>query len=396
MNGIIALAILLTSAVPSFDVQTLDGRTIAGSLAELTPDRLTIAAKEGDVSLDTQVVLTLSSKQKRKLLLPASGVVVELTDGSVIRGRQYLAGGSRAQIALADGKTVETPVSAVRTVQLERTSDALGGEWSRLIGMKVDADLLIVRAGENLDYHKGVLHDVTEDVVRFDLDGEILPVKRSKVVGFVYRHGAESPLPAAVCRIGDSFGSQWSVREFKLGRELRWTTPAGLSVAQPLDRVVQIDFSAGKLAYVSDLKPESIVWTPYFGVGSPLPAAQRLYAPRFDRGFQSSPLQLGGTVYSKGLALYCRTELVYRLPGRFGRFHAIAGIDDAVRPNGMARLVIRGDDRVLLDVVVSDSAPPRAIDLDVKNVRRLTIVADFAGSLAAGDRLLLCNARIVK
>ena len=62
-----------------------------------------------------------------------------------------------------------------------------GRGWSSL---KADSDLLVVRKDESLDYHKGVLHDVTEDAVRFDLDGEVLPVKRSKVYGFAYRHGA--------------------------------------------------------------------------------------------------------------------------------------------------------------------------------------------------------------
>ena len=77
-------------------------------------------------------------------------------------------------------------------------------------------------------------------------------------------------------------------------------------------------------------------------------------------------LQLGGVVYGKGLALYCRTELVYRLPGRFSRFQAVAGIDDAVRPNGKVRLVVRGDDKVLLEAVIPGSDAPRPIDLDVK------------------------------
>ena len=78
---------------------------------------------------------------------------------------------------------------------------------------------------------------------------------------------------------------------------------------------------------------------------------EQFYAPRFDRNFDGGPLQLGGTPYRKGLALHGRTELVYRLPDRFSRFRAVAGIDDAVRPGGKVRLVVRGDDKVLLDAV---------------------------------------------
>jgi hypothetical protein len=396
MNSIIYLATLVLSAAPSFEARTLDGRAVAGPLVELNADRLTIAAKEGNVSLDTRMVLTLSPRHKQQPPARARGMVVELTDGSLVRGRQYVAREGRARITLADGKTVELPVGGVRAVRFQRDYDALDAEWSRLVGRKADGDLLIVRAGENLDYHRGVVHEVTDDAVHFELDGEVLPIKRSKAVGIVYRHGAAAALPAAVCRIADSAGSQWFVRELKLAGELRWTTPAGLSVAQPLNDVVEIDFSAGKLAYLSDWKPATIVWTPYFGAGNPLPAAERFHAPRFDRGFESSLLRLGGAAYSKGLALHCRTELVYRLPERFSRFQAIVGIDDAVRPNGRARLLIRGDDKPLLEAVVLGSDVPRTINLDVSGVRRLTIVVDFAGGLGAGDRLLLCDARVIK
>ena len=56
--------------------------------------------------------------------------------------------------------------------------------------MNVDSDLLVVRKDETLDYHQGVLGDVTDDVVQFELDGEQLAVKRSKVFGLVYHHPA--------------------------------------------------------------------------------------------------------------------------------------------------------------------------------------------------------------
>ena len=82
---------------------------------------------------------------------------------------------------------------------------------------------------QSLDYHKGVIHDVTEEAVRFDLDGEMLPVKRSKVYGLVYRHGAEPELPAAVCRITDAVGFAMVGALAALADKLHWTTPAGLA-----------------------------------------------------------------------------------------------------------------------------------------------------------------------
>ncbi len=324
------------------------------------------------------------------------GVVVELTDGSIILGRQYLVRQSRAKITLSEGRVLETPADIVRTVQLQQPSGGSAAEWTRLVNMNVNSDLLVVRKDESLDYHQGVLHDVTGDVVRFEFDGEVLPVKRSKVYGFAYHHGAEAKRPPATCRITDVAGSQWMVRALSAAEKLQWTTPAGLSIAQAADQIVQIDFSGGKIVYLSDLKPEMARWTPYFSAGKPLAAVEQFYAPRDDRNFDGEPLHLAGTQYRKGLALHSRTEIIYRLSGPFSRFRAVAGIDDAVRPSGKARLVVRGDDKVLLDVAIAGTEAPRNVDLDLRGVRRLTIVVDFADNLSSGDYLLLCNARLSK
>ncbi len=433
MNSILLAIILTAAAPPPFTVQTLDGQTLVGPLVELTADRLGVDAADGRVSLETERVLSISAKQTPVPIRQVPGVVVELTDGSTILARQYVVQGTQAKITLSEGDVLAMPTSIVRTVQLQRESAALAAEWARLLNMKIDSDVLVVHKGESLDYHKGVLHDVTEDAVRFDLDGEVLPVKRSKVYGFAYRHGAEAELPPAVCRITDSAGSQWSVRSLSIlpspaGRgaggeggdgnrnqptnlpanrphpnplptgvgTFQWTTPAGLSVAQAADKIVQIDFSGGKIVYLSDLKPESVRWTPYFSAGKPPATVEQFYAPRFDRNFDAGPLQLGGTPYSKGLALHSRTEIVYRLPGQFSRFRAVVGIDDAVRPGGKTRLVIRGDGQELLNAAVAGSDAPRPVDLDLTGMRRLTIVVDFGDTLSAGGYLLLCNARLSK
>ena len=396
MNGIF-LALLLTSAAPSFEAATLDGHTVVGPIIELTPKRLTIATKKGRVLILTATLLTVSPEKKVKSAAGNPDVIVELADGSVIRARQYVAGGSRARITLAGGEVVEAPAGMVRTVLCgSPQTDALQSDWSRLTSMKADADLLIVRNGNGLDYHKGILHDVTEDAVRFDLDGKVLLAKRSKLLGFAYHHGAPAEMPPAICRITDAAGSLWPVRSLALADRLQWTTPAGLTVSQPCDNIARIDFSAGNVLYLSDLKPDSIAWTPYFSGREPLPAMKQFYAPRFDRGIDSPVLRLGNVDYRKGLALHSRTELVYRLPERFSRFLAVAGIADAVRPGGKVRLVVRGDDKVLFEAVFAGSDAPRPIDLDVTGVRRLTVLVDFDDGLSRGDHLLLCNARVSK
>jgi hypothetical protein len=392
--GTLLLAILLTAAGPEMQVQPLEGPAVAGTLVELSAERVTIETPGGRVSLETSKLMGISPKQKPEE--KKADALIELVDGSTLVAREYAALDRKARVTLADDEVLEIPTRDIATVRLQASTEALGKEWSRILGMKTDTDLLVVRKGDVLDYHKGVLGDVSDKVVNFTLDGDKIPVKRPKVFGMAYYHAGGRELPAAVCQLTDNTGSRWSVRTIEMADGLRLTTPAGISVKRPLERVSYLDFSGGKIIYLSDMKAESAKYTAYI---EPAPPAQaELWAPRQDHNLEGKPLQVAGKQYSKGLWLHSRTEMVYRLPGRFSRLKAVAGIDDAVRSEriGNVDLVIRGDDKVLLKVTITCEDPPKPLDLDLTGVRRLGILVDFGANTDVGDHLDLCDARIIK
>ncbi len=390
------LAVMLTATGPTFEVQTVDGRIVVGSIEALNTDQITILTSDGPVSLGTDKLMVLSPKQKPAAVNQDPCAWIDLIDGSSLVARDYLVAEGLARITLFNDQVLELSTTGIFSVRLKPHSEAVAAEWSRMLEMQIDNDLLVVRSDGMLDYHKGVLRDVTGKVVQFDLEGDILPVKRFKVHGLVYHQPPGGELPEAVCCIADVFGSRWSVNLLSLSDELQWTTPSGLTVTQPLASLARIDFSANKVLFLSDLEPQSITWTPHFGSDRDLPLLGRFFALREDTNLQSNPLRLDGQQYDKGLALHSRTKVVYRLPGRFRRFQAIVGIDDDVRPNGDVCLVIYGDDRVLLETTVTGTDPARSIDLELTGVRRLGILVDFGEKLDVADHLDLCNARIIK
>jgi hypothetical protein len=174
------------------------------------------------------------------------------------------------------------------------------------------------------------------------------------------------------------------------------TLLGGGTVTRPLDAVRRLDFSAGKLTYLSDLKPLSVQWTPFFDLGKQSPALAKFLGPRFDRGREDEVMRLDGKEYKKGISLTSRTEIVFKIPAQAKRFRALAGIDDGVANLGSVRLQITGDGRQLYSEKLTGKDPPAELDLDLAGVRRLAILVDFGDDLDVGDYLNLCEARIVK
>ncbi len=394
------LTFLLTAtllfAPAEVEVRTLDGRLIAGSLVELDAEHLTVKTVAGNEAVDIGGLMEVVTKDESAAPQTPPSVWLDLVDGSSLAGSAYTATGGKGKLVAA-GVEISVPVADIKAVRLQDHNEAMATDWQEIVDKETDSDLLVTRKGDSIDYHEGILRDVTDKVVNFDLDGDILPIKLSKVHGLVHHHPAGRKLSEAICTLTDRAGSRWIVSAIKLGgSELHWTTPAGLEVTRPLDAVERIDFSRGKIVHLGDMKAESALWTPYFGTKKKLASMESFYAPRNNRGLEPDGLRLGGKTYQKGLALHGHTKMVYRLPDGFRRLKATVGVDDRVRPHGNARLVISGDNRVLLETTVTGTDPPKQVDLDITGVRRLSILVDFGEDLGVADHLDLCEARIVK
>src|SRR5690606_33765143 len=111
----------------------------------------------------------------------------------------------------------------------------------------------------------------------------------------------------------------------------------------------RIDFSSGKLAYLGDLKPTAVRWTPRVALPEGATTIASYGLPRNNVSYSGSPLSLQWRddplpnrrdlrTYARGLALRSRTELTYRIPEGMTRFVATAGIDPASASQGHVAL----------------------------------------------------------
>jgi len=394
---IFVAACLLAGSPPAVELRAADGTSVVGGLVEMDSQRLVVQGPAGRSTWEIGKLTGVAVKGSKAGPPGSAPVLVELRDGSTLAAVSYVADKASAQLRLPDGQEVKLKGPDVKSVRFVKPTETSGGPWAKIAQEEAASDILVVKKGDSIDYHKGVIGAVTSDKVEFQLDDERLPVKREKVFGLIYRRPAGQEISEPIGSVVDADGSHWSIRSIALsGDRIKWTTPLGVQVSRPASSVSLLDFSRGKLVYLSDLKPESVQWMPYFSSGKEPATQLALFAPRTDRSFEGGPLQLGRKRYAKGLAIHSRTTMVYRLPERYRHFTAVIGIDDAVRPQGNVRLVIRGDDRVLWEMAVAGTDPPRPVDLDITGVRRLTILVDFGDDLDVGDYLDLCEARLVK
>lgn len=394
------LNVALVIGAPDFTVQTVDGQSAEGSLAQLDAQELVLESPKGPVKFALTQLAAVTRKAPALAGEAKPTVAVELLDQSLVMGMDFTVSGPKAQLTLASGTKLELPTRSIRSVRfgaVEQYDPKLTKQWTEIVESKAAGDVLVVRKNGALDYLEGVLGNIDADTCKFELDKESIPVKRPKIEGLVYFHPNPPELPEATGRLTLADGSSWSLSSTQLADgKLKIKTPIGIELDTDLNSVTRFDFSTGKVAYLSDLEPESVSFTPYIGFSDEASSLGEVYQYRRDSGFEQSPLKLDGKTYRKGLALQSRTVLVYKLPGKFRQFRAVTGIDDLTRETGDVHLEIKGDGKVLWQGEVAGSQPARELELEVAGIKRLEILVDYGGGLDIGDRLNLCEARVTK
>jgi hypothetical protein len=391
--------LLLTTTfadLPLVEVETLKGETHRGPLTALSSTAATVRVGETETKVPAEELLEVRwQAAPSTLTLPP--MVATLADGSRLSCTDYST--SRAQAKL-DGPygTLEIPVGQVAHVRFLAGTDAQTSSWLKYVERAERDDALVTQAKDgSIDRLTGVVGDVSAEV-QFLIDGEELKVKREKLHGIIYRQREAVRKPAStltVALLGGDFlnasSATWDGEKFEV------SLLAGASVTIPPDRLRSIDYSGGKVKYLSADAPRDITAISIWG-NVKVPEENLGNYFRRDRTRHSPTLSLDRKQYRRGLFFFPDTTVRYRIGGDYTRFKALAGIDDreASDDYGDAKLTIQGDTKVLLEASIKRGEAPIPIDLDVAGVRDLIISVTHGPELDTGDFVDLVDARVVK
>src|SRR5262249_51901069 len=163
--------------------RTLDGREVAGTVAELSGGKLVIKTSDQSVTLEPEQVLSLKPRAARPAAVPLP-VKVELVDGSRLSAGDFEGKDSQVTLTARDA-TLTGPAKAISIIHF-KAEGANKATWDdfrkRHAGKKFKGDVLVVTKGDGIDFFEGVLYDTGKDkdnnkIIKFELDGEMKEVR---------------------------------------------------------------------------------------------------------------------------------------------------------------------------------------------------------------------------
>jgi hypothetical protein len=409
--------LVVRNSVRAADVSAtrLDGTTATGKLQAWNEGLLVVSTPAGDERIFSDQLMSVRWLGHVETSQPDAGAAgtAELIDGTQIPMSSLQIAGKTAKLMLggtrdSNANSIEIPTAQLAAVRFQRLDAALMEQWDEIRKQNLASDLLVVlkRDGGSLDYVEGAVGDISVEKVDFKLDGEINRIDRAKVAGIIFYRTVRrvNAQPRMFLQGRSGLRVNIAKLQFTQPSMVALTTVGGATFNWPIDDLNVADFSAGKLVYLSDIEPAAQNWASLVqlptGYGEPR-RDRSAFGGMLTLGIKDSQTgaatsQAGPRSYNKGLALRSRTELVYRLPVGFHRFTATAGIDPAAGESGNVQLSIYADDYPLLETVVESDDGPQAIDVQIKDAKRLKILVDFGQNQDSGDWLNLCDAKIVK
>jgi hypothetical protein len=377
------LIILLCASVASAGEVTTFKKTVETEITAIAEKdgRLVLLHKGGEIDCrEVFSVVFADSVEDRTVRHQAE---VFLTSGDRLMGD--IVGGSEEEetvlLSTALMGNVSVTMRAVRAVFFPKnisTRYASYVEYVLAFDLK-EADRVFLPSGDGIS---GMLLSLgAEKLVVNDASLKTdFPVEYSKVSAIALFQDRKKKRPEGIwgrCYLADGCTVSGKVKKFASGVLTIETSVVGnLDIkAKNIERLVLL---GNGYEFLSDMKPVEIKETAYIQIPGKKPAF--FYSMKNDRTVVGGKtLTIRKKKFHKGLGMMAQTEAAYELGGAYATFSATIGLDDEGKLGlGLVDFIVKGDGKVLFKkekVTIKDAPIP--INVDIKNVKRLTLVAAF-------------------
>lgn len=362
------LAIAAAPAPVTVRLELTTGESISGDLLAVAADTISVTITGQPREFPTASVRRLV--RERPDASPQLPVVVTTCDGGSLGGTGCRQEGHRLVIDCSEGPISLAANRVARVAWL--AADQREPAWLDQAPPKPAADLVVIRKDGGHTFVECAVTGLTDDAVTVVLDGETIPVKRTKVAGIVWLREPETVAsgPAVTVAGGRLVAAdvRWTPDEFVLDNSIHLPPPL----------LGSIDYAAGRTVLLTSLEPESVAVEPAFGGLAGIEGLKDFFTPR--------SVPPAGDRGPAALILRPRTVITWRVPDKARVFRVRLSRDVPDTSPAAVEVAVAVDGREACRIGLSppgsdpgESVRPDPIEADVSSGRRLTITVDFVG-----------------
>ena len=384
---------VVAQSVGQVQIQTLDGKSQAGKLVEISADKVRLGGEvpaewpRGDILRIDWIGQPDGLLEDSPQLLLANGDRLGLRpvkiDSETLQGKW---------VRFPAWPDVAVPLETIRGVLLVPPRNLLERSQAilRLRDQQETQDVFALSNGDRL---LGQLERFEQKSFELTAATGLITIDQSTVRGFGMNPELTSfpTMKGNAVLLSLSDGSLLTVTDvsFSDNNLLKCRAAFGADLEIPADQLVSLQFLSSRVVYLSDLEPQAYQSTPYLSRTWPL---------RRNQNAVGGPLRLGSREFHRGLGMHSQSLVTYSLNSEYAEFQATIGIDAVTEGRGSVIFRVLADGKpVFTSAVVRGKTPVLPVGpLAIKNVRQLTLAVDFADQGDILDHANWCDALLIK
>jgi hypothetical protein len=398
-RSLLVLAVL-AGASHAADIVPVKGETIKGNIVRITDTQVVFSQDGKEVTRPIKEVLRIDYRDIGK-----SGATnysqVELTDGTILLVSKSLIKKRDVELTLLAGSVIKVPLDVVANVLREAHVESHRRDWKTRVFNTRNRSAMVVKRDDVISNLICTLGDGNEAgtgisiAVTIDDKTETRTRELSTVHGLIFKHILDAKAAPVAFKLLDTLGDVVMVSGVT-SRDggLIVSTPAGAKIEFRNEQIAQLDYSKGRLDYLSALEPSKVEARSNLDEGGG-PDQWHVYK---DTNLNKEPLTVGGVTYQRGLSLKPYVELTYDLKGEYRELSVVVGIDDKISAAGGTTVIFERDGKELARETISsdDKVRHKTLTLNITDVQRLKIIVKSNDDFDTSRHLDLADAKVSK
>ena len=376
----------------SVSVSMLSGPPVVGSLVSADSAKVVVETKTGTVEKSSSDIGRIHFDNKLGSNVPPVSLL--LMDGSKVFG-STLTGKSISGWRLKDssGKEVAIPSKSLKAVLFKSIEPELENAWRGAILETKNADAVIVqRPGNSVDRIDGVIVQVQEASISFDLDGQQIEIPIEKLIGLVwFQRDLERVKPTI--EVNTTEHSVWMAESLSLNSNvLEIKTSQGLSISIPQTKLLNINYASANIRWLSEVASLDAVAEKQIEFRTPIASLDRAFAPRFIvNGRAPLPTSLAS---EKDLYFPSPGYYVFRVPEGFSSLQCRVERTDEGQQRTDLTIEVWQDDVRVAERSLAYNSDVTELDIPLKPEKKTKLLVICKSKLMIGTEIIWKQPRL--
>ena len=391
VSAVIPSAMIMAQTSVMMEIKDIHGQVSTGNLISLDEENLVYkltGSTEAQSMTKTDEILRIDRIEKNsKRISTTAFYSAGLVDGSELN-LQRIEGKEKNWTLQLDDRLAQNGFSGELKYLKLKQLDAAGQEaWESFLGEDNKSDaLIVVRPGGALDRVDGLVKEIRDSKVLFDVDGQDIEASLDRLAGVLW-YRKEQPTAAKGFQVRLANGSRLFTRKILVSEgTVQLVGSSGDSLEIPLDWLESIDCGLNKMAWVWELATLDVRANERIGFGELDSVFASAFKPRWIEG-------AGG---NQNLLFSGPGEYVFRAPEGMTQLQTRLQRANESEIQSPVMLEVWVDDQVAFKKELSAEQLSIDVEVSIASEKKIKFVVGNQSALNLGTRVVMIEPRVSK